>query len=79
MAEQRSNEKRILDDIRQFHENVVTYKPKNQAEEKVLDLAKRYCSDTDYFLKKQDYVTAFGCINYAHGLLDALRKIDLRG
>ncbi|MDH7507725.1 MAG: DUF357 domain-containing protein, partial [Candidatus Thermoplasmatota archaeon] len=27
-----------------------------------------------YYLEKNDYFTAFGCINYAHGLLDAIIK-----
>ena len=40
----------------------------------VVEMAKQYCEDTKYFLEKKDYVTAFGCINYAHGLIDAYRK-----
>ena len=37
-----------------------------------LDMAKRYYKDAEYFYKeKQDYVTAFAALNYAHGWLDA--------
>ena len=63
---------RCLSDIEQFHRNVkeVEKTPQNAH---ILDLASRYCEDTKYFLEKKDYVTAFGAINYAHGLLDALR------
>jgi len=34
-------------------------------EEEAVDLAKRYY---------EDYFTAFGCINYAHGLIDGIKK-----
>ncbi|MFH1306873.1 MAG: DUF357 domain-containing protein [Candidatus Micrarchaeota archaeon] len=40
----------------------------------ILELAKKYCEDSKYFLKKGDLITAFGCINYAHGLIDGYRK-----
>ena len=32
-------------------------------------------NDSKYYLEKEDYRTAFGCIEYSHGLLDALRMI----
>lgn len=41
----------------------------------ILDLALRYRKDTEFFLGKKDYVTAFGAINYGFGLLDAVEKI----
>ena len=68
-----SEKERIESDIVQFHDNVTEVKitPENA---EVVDLAHRYCEDTKYFLEKKDYVTAFGCINYAHGLIDAYRK-----
>ena len=40
---------------------------------KILDMATRYYQDAQYYLGAKDFFTAFGCINYAHGLLDALR------
>jgi len=43
-------------------------------EEEAVDLAKRYYEDTKYYLEKGDYFTAFGCINYAHGLIDGIKK-----
>ena len=46
-----------------------------EEEEKVVELAKMYASDTDVWVKKGDYVTAFSSIEYAHGLLDAILKI----
>ena len=34
-----------------------------------------YWNDSKYYLEKEDMRTAFGCIEYSHGLLDALRMI----
>lgn len=70
----KSEKERIESDIVQFHENVKGVKTTPENAE-VMDLANRYCDDTKYFLEKKDYVTAFGCINYAHGLIDAFRKM----
>ena len=69
----KSEKERIESDIAQFYSNIKEIKstPENAD---LLDIAKRYCEDTKYFLEKKDYVTAFGCINYAHGLLDAVRR-----
>ena len=72
-AKAKNEKERIESDIRQFHENVKEVKATPETSD-VLDLARRYCEDTRYFLEKEDYVTAFGCINYAHGLIDAYRK-----
>lgn len=68
-----SDHERCVSDIEQFYTNVKEVKvtPEN---EYVITLAKQYCEDTKYFLEKKDYVTAFGAINYAHGLIDAFRK-----
>ncbi len=69
------NEKRIRDDIRMFDENIgKVNEAKDERVARIVDLAKRYRTDSEYYLKKGDYVTSFGCINYAHGLLDALIK-----
>ena len=37
----------------------------------LLDMAQRYVSDSQHFLKKGNLVAAFGAVEYAHGLLDA--------
>lgn len=42
-------------------------------EEKIIQMARNYSQDTSYYLEKKDNYTAFGCITYAHGLLDAIR------
>ena len=42
-----------------------------------LEMAKSYRSDAIDFAKKGDYVSAFACINYAHGWLDCGARIGL--
>ncbi|MCK9212422.1 MAG: DUF357 domain-containing protein [Ignavibacteriaceae bacterium] len=41
------------------------------------DMASRYYSDAGHFMKHNDYVLAFGALNYAHGWLDAGARIGL--
>lgn len=40
---------------------------------RIVDLASRYASDAEWYLTKNDCLTALACISYAEGLLDALR------
>jgi hypothetical protein len=61
-------EERIKKDLNLFVENCKKVKDK-----KIVDMAKRYYEDAKFYLERKDYFTAFGCINYAHGLIDALR------
>ena len=65
--------KRITKDIVMFEDNVkkVTISLDTQ---KIVELASQYYEDAKYYLNKKNYFTAFGCINYAHGLLDAVIK-----
>ncbi len=48
----------------------------DEDERKVVEMAINYRKDTDYYLEKKDYLTSFGCITYAHGLLDAIRLLN---
>ena len=45
------------------------------SEKEVYDRAIDYKYDSKYYLEKEDMRTAFGWIEYSHGLLDALRMI----
>ena len=67
---------RIEKDIVMFEDNIsqINDKKLTEAQEKTVELAKRYYEDAKYYLDKGDFFTAFGCINYAHGLLDAIIK-----
>jgi hypothetical protein len=67
---------RIEKDIAMFEENLLKLKNrKNKSRKwKIIELATQYYQDSRYYLNKKDFFTAFGCINYGHGLLDALIK-----
>jgi hypothetical protein len=67
---------RIEKDILMFEENLkkLNIKDKNLMHSKIVELAIQYYKDSKYYLEKKDYFTAFGCINYGHGLLDAMLK-----
>ena len=67
---------RIEKDIIMFDENLLLIKDRNinKTQQKTIELARQYYSDSKYYLEKNNYFTAFGCINYAHGLLDAIIK-----
>jgi len=68
------NEKtRIKKDITMFEENIEN-KNFDKSQEKIFELASQYYEDSKYYLEKKDFFTSFGCINYAHGLLDAIIK-----
>lgn len=61
-------EKRIKKDIDLFEKN---YEHLEDCE--VRKMAQRYYNDAKYYYEKKEYVNAFGCIAYAHGLIDAMR------
>ncbi len=66
---------RIKKDIILFEGNLEELnKKKIIYHSKVVELAKQYYNDSIYYLNKNDFFTAFGCINYGHGLLDAIIK-----
>lgn len=71
-----NNKTRIEKDIKMFEENIGKTKNINftNTQKKIIELASQYYEDTKYYLKKGDLFTAFGCINYAHGLLDSVIK-----
>ena len=62
---------RIKKDILLFKQNIQKLSGKNK-QLKPAELAMQYHQDAQFYLEKKDYFTAFGCINYAHGLLDAV-------
>ncbi len=68
-------EERITKDLKIFEENIVEVDELELTEKEKLvsDMAKRYYSDTKYYLKIDDTLTSFACIAYAHGLLDSIR------
>ena len=76
MSDLESPEK-IAKDIAKLERNLnqvahITFEGK---EKEVYDRAIDYWNDSKYYLEKEDMRTAFGCIEYSHCLLDALRMI----
>jgi len=67
---------RIEKDIVMFEGNLqqITKDNIKSQQKEILELATQYHEDAKYYLEKKDYFTAFGCINYGHGLLDAILK-----
>jgi len=67
---------RIEKDIVMFEENLQKLNDNTSKlhKNKIVELATQYYEDSKYYLEKKDYFTAFGCINYGHGLLDAFIK-----
>ena len=67
---------RIKKDIVMFEENLQKMQQRgiDGEQNKIVELASQYYEDPKYYLEKKDYFTAFGCINYAHGLLDSIIK-----
>lgn len=50
---------------------------KEEYAREIIEMVKNYLSDAKHFEKKQDYVNAFGALNYAHGWLDAGVRLDI--
>lgn len=44
---------------------------------KLVDQAKMYLNDAEYFLEKKDVLTSIACSSYAEGLLDAIRLLGI--
>lgn len=67
---------RIKKDIIMFEKNVdkTTEMELTESQLKIIELAGQYYDDSTYYFEKGDFFTAFGSINYAHGLLDAIIK-----
>jgi hypothetical protein len=67
---------RIKKDLIMYEENIKNIENINldDAQKKTVKLASQYYEDSKYYFSKKDFFTAFGCINYAHGLLDSIIK-----
>ncbi len=67
---------RIQKDIEMFKDNLKKLQQKNVSalQQPQIKMAVDYYNDAKYYFEKKDYFTAFGCINYGHGLLDSIFK-----
>jgi len=73
----KNDKTRIEKDIVLFEENITQLEERTSSlsQNRTIELAKQYYKDAKYYLEKKDFFTAFGCINYAHGLLDSIIKV----
>jgi len=55
--------------------NIVRKKEKEAKE--IIEMVSNYLSDSEYFEKKEDYVSAFAAINYSHGWLDCGARLKI--
>jgi hypothetical protein len=71
-------EERITKDIGKFEGSLkeLGTKALSKKETDVVELAKMYAMDAEAWVKKKDWYTAFASISYAHGLLDAIKRIE---
>ena len=65
---------KILKDIDKLEVNLKEIEGINfsKKEKEAISRAKDYREDCKYYLEKGDELTSFGCITYAHGLIDAI-------
>jgi hypothetical protein len=65
---------RVLIDIEKLDESFEKIESikLSQAEKEIIERAENYKEDCKYYLEKGDEITSFGCITYAHGLVDAI-------
>ncbi|MBS3802046.1 MAG: DUF357 domain-containing protein [Candidatus Thermoplasmatota archaeon] len=70
---------RIKKDLDMFKDNLKKLQSQNPAalQQQQIKMAVDYYNDARYYFEKKDYFTAFGCINYGHGLLDSLFKFTV--
>ncbi|MBS3748722.1 MAG: DUF357 domain-containing protein [Candidatus Thermoplasmatota archaeon] len=70
---------RIQKDLDMFKDNLKKLQSQNPAalQQQQIKMAVDYYNDARYYFEKKDYFTAFGCINYGHGLLDSLFKFTV--
>jgi len=56
--------------MKKTEEAILAVEAVNPDGEKVLDMAERYIADAKHYITQGDLRTAFGAVEYAHGLLD---------
>ncbi|NYZ77225.1 DUF357 domain-containing protein [Candidatus Micrarchaeota archaeon] len=65
---------RTLKDIKKLEAVIEEFEDYGLPEEyaEPYEWAKNYLSDAKHYFKKEDYFSAFGCANYAYGIIDGI-------
>ena len=61
--------------LEEVKKNIISRK-ENEAKE-IIDMVSNYLSDAKHFQEKEDFVNAFGALNYAHGWLDSGVRLNV--
>jgi len=61
--------------LEEVKKNIISGK-ENEAKE-IIDMVQNYLSDAKHFESKEDFVNAFGALNYAHGWLDSGVRLNI--
>ena len=56
--------------------NSVLKRKKKEAKE-IIEMVENYLSDSKYFEKNKDFISAFAALNYAHGWLDSGARLGI--
>ncbi len=52
-------------------------KGKEKKAQEIITMVECYLNDSEHFEKNKNYVNAYGCLNYAHGWLDAGARLKI--
>ena len=52
-------------------------KGKEEQAKEIIEMVSNYLSDAHFFEQKNDFVNAFGALNYAHGWLDCGVRLEI--
>lgn len=55
--------------LKEIKKNII--KGKEEEGKEIIDMASNYLSDAKHFQDKENFVNAFGALNYAHGWIDS--------
>lgn len=66
--------KAYIENVGQALENLSVMN-KGQEISELVELARAYLNDANYYFEKRDYFTALSCITYAEGILDTLNRL----
>lgn len=66
--------KRVEKDLKKLAEIIEYFRLENLSNKYAIQVkcAKAYKEDAEYYYQKADYFSAFGCANYAYGILEGI-------
>ncbi|MFA7707620.1 MAG: DUF357 domain-containing protein [Candidatus Pacearchaeota archaeon] len=71
-----SKYRRITEEALKIAKKSIAENKENEAKE-IITMVECYLSDSKHFEKQRHYVNSYGCLNYAHGWLDAGARLKV--